>query len=206
MMLPGEPIPGQTPLDDLSGLRIKGIRTTTQLNAAEAENIRKATLKYLGARPTSRSARFDVRWLCKLHIEMFGDVWTWAGSFRKSETNIGCKPYEIEGRLHNLLEDLKAWRGSGMPLLEQAVRLHHVAVQIHPFLNGNGRWSRLVSNIWLKLQRADPIEWPETTIGTASTIRGEYLDAIRAADRGDYARLLELHVRFTTTQRTQIPE
>lgn len=195
-MLTDPPIPGQTPLDDLSGLKVKSIRTTSQLNAAEAENIRKAMFKYLAARPTSRSARFDVSWICRLHIEMFGDVWAWAGSFRRHETNIGCRPFEIESRLHNLLEDLKAWQASGMPLLEQAVRLHHIAVQIHPFPNGNGRWSRMVANIWLKLHGAEPIEWPETTIGTASTVRGEYLEAVKAADRGDYSKLLAMHQRF----------
>jgi fido (protein-threonine AMPylation protein) len=146
--MPVDPaIPGETPLDDLSGLRIKGIRTTAELNAAEAENIRKATMKYLASRPLARSARFDVRWLRHLHREMFGEVWAWAGEFRRSETNIGCKPHKIESRLHDLLEDLKAWRASGMPLLEQGVRLHHVAVQVHPFPNGNGRWSRMAGNI-----------------------------------------------------------
>lgn len=196
--MPFDPaIPGQTPLDDLSGLRMKGIRTTAELNAAEAENIRKATMKYLASRPFARSARFDVGWLRRLHREMFGEVWAWAGEFRRSETNIGCKPHEIESRLHDLLEDLKAWRTSGMPLLEQGVRLHHVAVQVHPFPNGNGRWSRMAGNIWLKLHGGTPTEWPETTIGAASTIRGEYLDAIRAADRGNYATLLTLHARFT---------
>jgi len=195
-MQPDPPIPGQTPLDDLSGLRDRSIRTTAALNAAEAENIRGATLKYLAARPTTRSARFDVRWLRRLHAEMFGDVWTWAGTLRTRETNIGCMPYEIEQRLHALLDDLQAWHRSDMPLLEQAVRLHHAAVQIHPFPNGNGRWSRLVANIWLKLHGAEPVEWPETTIGTASIIRGEYLEAIKAADRSDFARLLALHERF----------
>lgn len=195
-MRPDPPIPGQTPLDDLSGLRAKRIRTTAELNVAEAENIRRAILKYLAARPTSRSARFDLRWLLRLHREMFGNVWTWAGTFRTSQTNIACKPYEIERRLHDLLEDLKAWQASGMPLPEQAVRLHHVAVQIHPFPNGNGRWSRMVANIWLKLHGASPIEWPETTIGTTSTIRDEYLEAIKSADRGDYAKLSSLHARF----------
>lgn len=193
---PGPSIPGQTPLDDLSGLRIRSIRSTAELNAAEAENIRKATLKYLAAKPTRRSARFDVAWLSRLHREMFGDVWDWAGAFRKHETNIGAPAFEIEMRLHNLVEDLRAWSNSSMPLLEQAVRLHHVAVAIHPFANGNGRWARMVSNIWLKLNGAEPIEWPEVTIGTASAIRGEYLAAVREADRGDYGPLLALHTRF----------
>lgn len=191
-------IPGQTPLDDLSGLRVKGVRTTAQLNAAEAENIRKATVKYLMVRPSRRSARFEVAWLCKLHREMFGDVWDWAGKFRKRETNIGAPPAVTEQRLHNLLEDLKAWEMSGMPLLEQAVRLHHVAVLIHPFPNGNGRWSRMVGNIWLRLHGAEPVIWPEATIGAASAVRGEYLQAVRAADKGDYTALLALHERFVS--------
>lgn len=195
-MGPAESLPGQTPLDDLSGLRIRSIRTAADLNAAEAENIRKAMVKYLAARPTRRSARFDVPWLRRLHREMFGDVWAWAGQLRKSETNIGCRSHEIESRLINLLEDLRAWKDTEMPLLEQAVRLHHVAVSIHPFPNGNGRWSRLAANIWLKLEGAEPVEWPESIIGTASTIRGEYLAAVRAADEGDYRKLLLLHERF----------
>lgn len=73
---------------------------------------------------------------------------------------------------------------------------HHGAVRIHPFSNGNGHWSRLLANIWLKLHGAPLIFWPEPSIGVASEVRGEYLDAIRAADRGEFAPLLALHQRF----------
>jgi Fic-DOC domain mobile mystery protein B len=199
-MVPDPPIPGQTPLDDISGLKVKGIRTPAELNAAEAENIRKATVKYLGGKPTRRSARFDVAWMLKLHAEMFGQVWTWAGKLRKRETNIGSPPHQIETDLHNLAADLTVWEQSGMSLLEQAVRLHHAAVRIHPFPNGNGRWSRMLANIWLKFHDANPIEWPETTIGNASTIRTDYLAAVRAADHGDFTQLLALHERFARPQ------
>ena len=123
----GLPIPGQTPLDDLSGLRAKRVRTTAELNAAEAENIRKAIVKYLIAKPTRRAARFDVLWMLKLHREMFGDVWTWAGTLRKRDTNIGSPPRRIETDLHELVADLRAWESSGMRVLEQAVRLHHLS-------------------------------------------------------------------------------
>jgi len=190
-------IPGQTPLDDVSGLKIKAIRTTADLNAAEAENIRKATLKYLGARPSRRWARFDVPWMRKLHREMFGEVWKWAGSLRKHETNIGAPPRQIEIGLHSLAEDLKAWEQSGMSPVEQSVRLHHGAVRLHPFPNGNGRWARMLANIWLRLHGEAPIEWPEATIGAASVVRNEYLRAVRAADRGDLTKLSGLHRRFS---------
>lgn len=190
------PIRGQTPLDDVSGLRIKSIRTTGELNAAEAENIRKATLRYLASRPSSRAARFDVAWLLRLHKQMFGDVWTWAGALRTGQTNIGSAPHQIEIELTEMVANLQAWNESGMPLTEQAARLHHAAVRIHPFANGNGRWSRMLANIWLKLNGAEPTEWPESTIGTASAIRDEYLEAVKAADRGDIAPLLGLHTKY----------
>lgn len=195
-MNPDPLIEGQTPIDDLSGLRIKGIRTTAELNAAEAENIRKATIRYLASRPSRRLARFDLPWAMRLHAEMFGDVWLWAGKLRRHETNLGSTPHLIEMELHNLFEDLAAWEASEMARLEQAVRLHHGAVRIHPFANGNGRWSRMLANVWLMLHGEGLIEWPESTIGSASTIRGEFLEAVREADRGEFGKLLELHARY----------
>ena len=187
---------GQTPLSDLSGLRVRGIRTLAQLNAAEAENIRQATLRYLAAKPSQRKAPFDVAWMQRLHREMFGRVWRWAGTFRRAELNLGVPASRIEIEMHALAGDLIAWSESPMPLLEQAVRLHHRAVSIHPFLNGNGRWSRMLANIWLRVHGASPIEWPEPSIGHASEIRASYLDAVRSADRGDFTALVELHARF----------
>jgi Fic family protein len=50
-------------------------------------------------------------------------------------------------QLQTLLEDLVFWEARGDALLEQSVRLHHRAVWIHPFLNGNGRWARMLANI-----------------------------------------------------------
>lgn len=193
----GPPVPGQTPLDDLSGLVDRTIRTRQALDAAEAHNIRRAVVKYLAARPNRRTAPFDDRWLCRLHAEMFGDVWAWAGQIRTRELNLGSRPADIRIHLHELLADLAAWGSSDMPLHQQAARLHHRAVAIHPFLNGNGRWSRLAANIWLRRHGQPIVEWPESVIGASSTIRDEYLAAIRAADRADYGPLLDLHARHT---------
>jgi len=103
-------LPGATPIDDISGLRIKGIATRSQLNAAEAENILKATLKYLAGRPSRRTARFDVNWMVKLHREMFGDVWRWAGEIRSRDLNIGVPFYQVRPELQALADDLAAWR------------------------------------------------------------------------------------------------
>jgi len=80
-----------------------------------------------------------------------------------------------------------------MPLLEQGARLHHRAVLIHPFTNGNGRWSRLLANIWLLRHGRRVVRWPETVIGYESPLRSDYLRAVRAADRGDLDPLIAMH-------------
>ena len=197
MMVFGPLLPGQTAIDDLSGLRLRKIRTVAELNAAESENIRRAMVRYLTARPSPRLAPFTFEWLLKLHGQMFGRVWTWAGVTRRRELNIGSAPHMIAIELHGLVDDLSAWHQSTMPMSEQAARLHHASVRIHPFQNGNGRWARLLANIWLRRHGAPSIEWPEATIGAVSAIRNEYLMAVREADRGEYGRLIAMHVRFT---------
>ncbi|MFT5424184.1 MAG: Fic-DOC domain mobile mystery protein B [Phycisphaerales bacterium] len=192
----GPLIPGQTPIDDISGLRDRTIRTQSELNAAEAENIRQAALKYLAAKPSRRLVRFDLPWAKKLHADMFGKVWAWAGSFRNSELNIGSAPVQIEQDLAVLLDDLRSWADFDMPMLEQSVRLHHGAVRIHPFKNGNGRWSRMLGNIWLRFHGAGVINWPEETIGTECEIRMEYIRSVQQADLGEFESLIRLHERF----------
>jgi Fic-DOC domain mobile mystery protein B len=193
-----EPIPGETPIDDISGLIPRWVSTRAQLNEVEAENIRKAVVRYLAVRPTRRQAPFSLDWCYKLHRQMFGEVWRWAGKKRVAEVNIGVPAHRIDVDLHGLMQDLAYWReNAGMDLIEQAARLHHRAVQIHPFLNGNGRWARLLANIHLQVMDRPVTLWPEQTVGNASIIRLDYLNAVRAADSGDYEPLIALHRRFT---------
>ena len=195
------PIKGETPIDDVSGLKIRSVTNRKELSAVEAENIRQAMVKYMSARPSRKQAPFNLHWLKSLHREMFGRVWTWAGEFRTCELNLGIRANQIETQLHTLLGDLEYWEQHRTPLVEQATMLHHRAVAVHPFLNGNGRWARLLANIWLALHDHPATQWPEETLGDESTIRQEYLAAVRSADGGDYAALSELHERFTAAPR-----
>ena len=51
-MIKKRQLTGQTPLDDISGLIPAGIKTRNELNALEAENIRKSVIFYLAVKPT----------------------------------------------------------------------------------------------------------------------------------------------------------
>jgi Fic-DOC domain mobile mystery protein B len=185
---------GETPLTDFDGLRNRRIRTRSQLAVAEAENIRRAVIRYLVAVPSRKSATFNFGWMLGLHTEMFGDVWSWAGQIRTRPLSLGSDPAHIGEHLAQLCDDIRG-REPYMPsMLEQAVLIHHRAVQIHPFRNGNGRWSRMLSNLWLRIHQCPIVEWP-AGIGLESPIRSEYLACLRAADAHDMAPLLELHAR-----------
>lgn len=82
-----------------------------------------------------------------------------------------------------------------MSRLGQSVRLHHGAVRIHPFQNGNGRWSGIVGNIRLRVNNHPVVEWPEGVIGAVSPIREGYLYAVRRADEHDFGVSINLHGR-----------
>jgi Fic-DOC domain mobile mystery protein B len=193
-----EPIPGETPIDDVSGLLLPDVGTRRQLNQVEAENIAIAATKYLVGRLTDEEAPFTFDWLFQLHKEMFGRVWAWAGKPRTHDLNLGCPSYDVEAQIMDLVRTIPYWgKGDPYPLIEDAALLHYRAVKIHPFVNGNGMWSRMLANIWLRKHGAKPTMWPEPQIGDVSPIRAEYIAAIQAADRNEYGPLNELHRKFT---------
>lgn len=195
---PWKPIKGETPIDPsgLKGALRDTVKTRAELNVVEAENIRKPTVKYLAGWPTRKMAPFDYSWLLRLHREMFCDVWEWAGQPRTVGLNIGVAWQQVQPQLMALPKDLEQWQRHKTPLIEQAALLHHRAVWIHPFHNGNGRWARMLANIWLRLHKAALVRWPDQNIEAMSPIRDEYLATLRAADTGDMEPLFDLHRRY----------
>ena len=130
----------------------------------------------------------------KLHKQLFGEVWKWAGQFRLSEKNIGVDPFQIAVQLRILLDGARYWAENGVfEPLEAAARFHHRLVQIHLFANGNGRHGRIATDVYLQevLDHA-PIEWAHGFDLVADNERRRtYIKALRAADRGDYDLLLD---------------
>ena len=187
---------GQTPLDDISGLIPKNILMQEQLNVAEFANINKAMLKYFTKKLTPKTAPLKYEWLMKLHREMFGDVWRWAGKSRKTEKSIGVKPYLISQEIHRLEKDAQEWEKNKMAIAEIVARIHHRLVQIHPFENGNGRWARMVTNVYLRKRGFEPIQWPEEQMFIANEFREKYIKALKTADVHDYLSFIELHRQF----------
>lgn len=188
-------IKGATYVDDISGLKLDtSIQYTMKdIYLYEAKNITKATLKYLSATPEKKLAPFTYEWFLILHKDMFDDVWDWAGKNRTVELSIGVKAYIVSTEIKKLVDDLEFWeKNKSFDVIEIASRLHHRAVQIHPFLNGNGRWSRMLANIYLKQNNLQPTKWNENLLSKENPHRDDYIIALKKADNSDYTSLIKM--------------
>jgi Fic-DOC domain mobile mystery protein B len=177
---------GQTLLDpdDRVGLRQTWISTRADLNVAEQANIRRALTRI--GRPSAATILDDL-WLKDLHQRMFGEVWDWAGRYRRTLTNLGVEPHLIAPHMRDLVLDAVAWQDE--PLLV-AVRFHHRLVVIHPFVNGNGRHGRAAATSLSRALDGPTLTWG-MHLGEPASARRRYLDALRRADTGDIGPLVE---------------
>lgn len=182
---------GATPIDpdEMEGLKVKHITTREELNRFEQDNINEA-LQWLGSR--RKSDILTEKFVKTLHQKMFGKVWKWAGTFRKSGKNIGVDWPKISMELRTLLQDTRYWiNHRTYPEDEIAVRFHHRLVWIHLFANGNGRHARLMTDVLLKeVFKQKPFTWNLSRINAGDEVRDMYLKALREADNHDYSALL----------------
>ena len=143
------PDDASTPLSDeeREGLKLSYVTTRGDLNATEQQNILKA--QAWAFKRTNNILTRD--YLNDLHRRMYGDVWTWAGTYRKTEKNLGVDPIRIQTDLRELLDNVTNWLDhETYPPDEIATRFHHKLVYIHAYANGNGRHARLAADILLK--------------------------------------------------------
>lgn len=184
---------GQTRIDssELDGLLIPTVHLQSELDQFEHLNIERAidwSLRKQFPLDTILSEAFVRR----VHYKMFEDVWAWAGQFRTSDKNIGVDKFQIGVRLRQFLDDCVHWlEHSIYPAEEIAVRFKHGLVSIHPFPNGNGRHSRLMADILA----SHALQFSHFTWGRSFSNgdehRRNYIKALRQADGGDFAALIE---------------
>ena len=184
---------GATPLDpdELEGLKFAHIETRSELDQLEQQNIQEG-YNWL-SRQRNYNDFISDEFLKALHEKLFGSVWTWAGSYRHSDKNIGVDHLMISVELRNLLDDAKYWVEHDTYSREGfAARFHHRLVKIHPFPNGNGRHARIMTDVILeRVLGVAPVNWGASNLAADGEHRQAYIQALRAADNNDYRQLIE---------------
>jgi Fic-DOC domain mobile mystery protein B len=185
---------GATPItpEEAKELRPTYIATRRELNDAERANIAEALRRPRWHRLSVDRLLDDLQ-LRRLHREMFGSVWLWAGQYRTTERNIGSDPRSVSVEVRDLVLNSRFWfaKDSCMPLDEAGCRLHHDLVWIHPFANGNGRHARAITDLVIRAAGGTAFTWGGRSLDEVSATRTRYIAAVRAADRGELGPLLE---------------
>lgn len=194
-------IDGQTTLDEdeKDGLLIAGIANRSDLDEFEQQNIEEA-IQWTIMRTFKPELVFTDKFILQVHKRMFGNVWAWAGAFRKSNKNLGVDSWKIPVELKYLLDDIKYWfENDTYTPDEMAIRFKHRLVSIHCFANGNGRHSRLMADIIIeKIYNRPVFSWGNLGFvnedlskdSSFGNYRIDYIKAVKAADIGDYQPLL----------------
>jgi Fic-DOC domain mobile mystery protein B len=186
---------GATPIEpkDLEGLIPKHISTQNELNELEASNILEGKKWAFGKK---RNELLEEKFIKQLHKRMFAFIWKWAGTFRKSDKNLGIPWYNIVEELKILSEDTKYWiKNKTYNIDEIAIRFHHRLVFIHPFPNGNGRHARMMADLILYNFNNKMFSWGNNSLLNVSSsvteCRKKYLEALKEADRGNLEPLIK---------------
>lgn len=179
-----------TPLtpQERDGLIPTHITLRGELNELEQNNIAQADI---WAFQRKRDV-LDEDFLKDLHNRLFNKVWRWSGEYRTTEKNIGINPpFRIQPEVRQIIDDAKFWiENKSYPPDEIAVRFHHRLVFVHPFPNGNGRWSRLAADMLIVQLGGRRFTWGSANIQPASDVRRNYIAALHAADDHDVNPLI----------------
>ncbi|PWH82237.1 mobile mystery protein B [Brumimicrobium oceani] len=177
---------GQTPLDETEkeGLKIKSITTQGELDQFEQLNIEKA-VGWTIRKKLKGETILTEKFIKDLHKKMYGEVWKWAGEFRKSNKNIGTDWTLVSSSLKILIDDTKFWiEFQTFSPDEIAIRFKHRIVSIHCFPNGNGRHSRLIADIIIEsIFSQEVFTWSRSNMVKANETRKRYIDTLREADK-----------------------
>ena len=194
MGLDFEYIYGQTPLseEEKVGLLIKSITTRGELDELEQLNIEKA-VEWTLENKFSKEKILSEEFIKLVHKKMLGNVWEWAGKFRRSEKNIGVEWIRIGVELKMLLDETKYWiENNTYSSDEIAIRFKHRLLNIHCFPNGNGKHSRLMADIIIESVFGKKVfTWNNSNLVKPDNVRKEYINSIRQADNGSIEPLLE---------------
>lgn len=180
--------------DEMDGLLIDSVSTQSELNFAEQQSILNSS-EWIFKK--NHKDILNGKFFKTLHKKMFESVWKWSGTFRKTNKNIGVEPHSIAVEIKKLCDDCKYWiEHQSYDWDELSARFHHKVVWIHPFPNGNGRFSRILTDLLRKAHGHPKLTWGQNTFvkndfSTESQLRAEYILSLKEADQKKIKRLIE---------------
>lgn len=175
-----------------------GIRGKRAMDEIEASKLVETT--DWAIRHVSADQRFTAANICQWHSQWLGDVYPWAGEYRQVNIGKGGFMFAMSAQIPRLMEVferdvLARYTPCTFDKLDDVLKAlaitHCELVLIHPFREGNGRLSRLLSQL-MALQAGLPLL---NFSGIKGKKREAYFAAVRASMGRDYAPMIEVYRR-----------
>ncbi|XP_074494101.1 protein adenylyltransferase FICD [Sebastes fasciatus] len=154
-----------------------------------------AAMKYINTTLLSRTGTMTVSDILEIHRRVLGYVDpVEGGRLRTSQVFVGHHipphPQDLQRHMQELVQWLNSEEALQLHPVEYAALAHYKLVYVHPFVDGNGRTSRLLMNLGLMQARYPPI-----TIRKEQ--RAEYYGALDTANEGDVRPFIRFIARCT---------
>jgi fido (protein-threonine AMPylation protein) len=132
-----------------------------------------------------------------LHTRLYGDIWSWAGRWRRHEVNIGVAPEQIAVELRNVFDNIRyGWdHTDDWTPRELGIVAHAETVRVHPFTDGNGRTTRLLADL-VFITEQDPAKWQYDW----DVDKERYIDLLRGFDVHRNVRELAAFIGVQSTE------
>ncbi|XP_029960593.1 protein adenylyltransferase FICD [Salarias fasciatus] len=154
-----------------------------------------AAMKYINTTLLSRSGAITVGDILEIHRRVLGYVDpVEGGRLRTNQVFVGHHipphPQDLQKHMQELVQWLNSDEALQLHPVEYAALAHYKLVYVHPFVDGNGRTSRLLMNLVLMQARYPPI-----TIRKEQ--RAEYYAALDTANEGDVRPFIRFIAKCT---------
>jgi cell filamentation protein len=149
--------------DGLVLKNLRGIKSPAEMDVAEANALIDAVDRLV--RSYDEEHRFSANDICEFHRVWLGGIYAWAGEYRQVNVSKGEFMFAAAGRVSALMSEferdaLSRCTPCRFAARDEVVRalaeVHVELVLIHPFREGNGRISRVLSTL-MALQAGLPL-------------------------------------------------
>ncbi|KAL6465810.1 hypothetical protein MHYP_G00259430 [Metynnis hypsauchen] len=154
-----------------------------------------AAMKYINTTLLSHTGTITINNILEIHRRVLGYADpVEAGRFRTNQVFVGHHipphPSDLDRHMQELVQWLNSEEAVHLHPVEFAALAHYKLVYVHPFIDGNGRTSRLLMN--LVLMQAS---YPPITIRKEQ--RAEYYAALDTANEGDVRPFIRFIAKCT---------
>ncbi|MFT2011461.1 Fic/DOC family protein [Pontibacter sp. 13R65] len=171
-----------------------GIGDKAQLNEMEAKGVLRAEEYMLDL---DFPVEITTSLILDIHRTAFGEIYEWAGKWRDKDLQVGSyippKHFNVPRLMAEFTYDLN-YRlqntdgNDSEALVRELAWAHHRMVHIHPFVNGNGRSARLITNLMAYMHGYQSVELYQRE----GDGRKKYLQAVKLADTYDFSELEQI--------------